>query len=81
MLPAPGQRDLAVEFRPGDSGLAALLGAVCDPARMRAIVMRGDGCRLLRVHGTAPADDARRPGRDLAAELLRSGAGGWSVLH
>jgi hydroxymethylbilane synthase len=108
MLPAPGQGALAVECRVGESELAALLGAVCDPAsmaavtaersllealaagcsapvgayaagagqlRMQAAVMSSDGSRLLRVHGAAPVDDARRLGRDLAAELLRSGAG------
>jgi hydroxymethylbilane synthase len=108
MLPAPGQGALAVECRDGESELAALLGAVCDPVsiaavtaersllealaagcsapvgayavgagqlRMQAAVMSSDGSRLLRAHGAAPADDARRLGRDLAAELLRSGAG------
>jgi hydroxymethylbilane synthase len=108
MLPAPGQGALAVECQADQPELAALLGAVNDPAsmaavtaersllqalaagcsapvgahavgtdqlRMRAAVMSGDGTRVLRAHGAAPADGARRLGRDLAAWLLRSGAG------
>jgi hydroxymethylbilane synthase len=108
MLPAPGQGALAVECQAGRSELAALLGAVNDPAsmaavtaersllealeagcsapvgayaagvgqlRMQAVVLSGDGGRVLRAHGAAPAGEARRLGRDLAAELLRSGAG------
>jgi hydroxymethylbilane synthase len=107
MLPAPGQGALAVECRDGDPELAALLGAVSDPAslaavtaersllealeagcsapigayaavadqvRMQAAVMSADGRRVLRAHGAAAAADARRLGRDLAAELLRAGA-------
>jgi hydroxymethylbilane synthase len=109
MLPAPGQGALAVECRATEGELAALLGAVTDPAsmaavtaersllealeagcsapvgayaaggagqlRMRAAVLSADGGRVLRAHGAAPGADAWRLGRDLAAELLRSGAG------
>ncbi len=42
--------------------------------RMRAAVMSTDGRRVLRAHGSAPGADAWQLGRDLAAELLRSGA-------
>jgi hydroxymethylbilane synthase len=130
MLPAPGQGALAVECRAGEGELAALLGAVTDPAsvaavtaersllealeagcsapigayaagsaggpgpaaaggkassvvppgehrqlRMHAAVISGDGSRVLRAHGVAPGAQARQLGRDLAAELLRCGAG------
>jgi hydroxymethylbilane synthase len=44
------------------------------PLRMRAAVISTDGSRVLRAHGSAPSADARRLGRDLAVELLRSGA-------
>jgi hydroxymethylbilane synthase len=107
MLPAPGQGALAVECRESDPELAALIGAVNDPAsmaavtaersllatlaagcsapvagyaagpeplRMRAAVMSADGSSVLRAHGAAPAAHARRLGRELADELLRSGA-------
>ncbi len=42
--------------------------------RMRAAVMSADGSRVLRAHGSAPGAGAWQLGRDLAAELLRSGA-------
>ena len=107
MLPAPGQGALAIECRAGQPELAALLGAVSDPAtmtavtaersllealaagcsspvaayaegagqlRMLAAVMSADGSRVLCAHGGAPGDGASKLGRDLAAELLRSGA-------
>jgi porphobilinogen deaminase len=41
---------------------------------MRAAVMSTDGSRMLRAHGSAPGAEAWQLGRDLAAELLRSGA-------
>jgi hydroxymethylbilane synthase len=116
MLPAPGQGALAVECRSADPELAALLGAVTDPAsvaavtaersllqaleagcsapvaayaaasntqqlRMRAAVMSIDGSRVLRANGAASADGAWQLGRDLAAELLRSGAGDLISLN
>jgi hydroxymethylbilane synthase len=43
---------------------------------MQAVVMRSDGRRVLRAHGTAPVADARRLGRDLASELIQAGAPG-----
>ena len=42
--------------------------------RMQAAVMSPDGSRMLRAHGDAVAAGAWQLGRDLAAELLRSGA-------
>ena len=42
--------------------------------RMQAAVISPDGSRVLRAHGTAAAADGGQLGRDLAAELLRSGA-------
>jgi hydroxymethylbilane synthase len=42
--------------------------------RLQAAVMSPDGSRVLRAHGEAAAAGARQLGRDLAAELLRSGA-------
>ena len=46
--------------------------------RMLAAVMSTDGSRVLRAHGSAPGADAWQLGRDLAAELLRSGA--WNLI-
>ena len=59
------------------AGCSAPVGAYAEgtwPLRMRAAVLSTDGARVLRAHGSAPAADARRLGRDLAAELLRRGA-------
>ena len=42
--------------------------------RMQAAVISPDGSRVLRAHGGVPAAGAWQLGRDLAAELLRSGA-------
>ena len=59
------------------AGCSAPIGgyaAGTEQLRMRAVVLSTDGTRALRVTGSAPAADARRLGRDLAAELLRRGA-------
>ena len=64
-----------------EAGCSAPIGAYAAVApgqhgqlRMQAAVMSPDGSRVLRAHGGAPAAAAWQLGRDLAAELLRSGA-------
>ena len=60
-----------------EAGCSAPIGAFAGGSaqlRMQAAVMSPDGSRTLRAHGGAPAADAWQLGRDLAAELLRSGA-------
>jgi hydroxymethylbilane synthase len=60
-----------------EAGCSAPIGAYAAGAErltMRAAVMSTDGSRALRAHGSAPAADAQRLGRDLAAELLGRGA-------
>jgi hydroxymethylbilane synthase len=60
------------------AGCSAPIGGYAEGAeqlRMRAVVMSTDGTRVLRAHGGAGSGDARQLGRDLAAELLRAGAG------
>ncbi len=60
-----------------EAGCSAPIGAYAagtEPLRMRAAVMSTDGSRMLRAHGSAPGAEAWQLGRDLAAELLRSGA-------
>jgi hydroxymethylbilane synthase len=49
-------------------------GSRATRLRMQAAVMSPDGSRMLRAHGDAVAAGAWQLGRDLAAELLRSGA-------
>jgi hydroxymethylbilane synthase len=53
---------------------AAVLPGSGAQLQMRAAVMSPDGSRVLRAHGGAAAAGAWQLGRDLAAELLRSGA-------
>jgi hydroxymethylbilane synthase len=60
-----------------EAGCHAPVGAYAAGAtrlRMQAAVMSLDGSRMLRAHGETDAAGAWQLGRDLAAELLRSGA-------
>jgi len=60
-----------------EAGCSAPIGAYAAGAaqlRMQVAVMSPDGSRVLRAHGEAAAAGAWQLGRDLAAELLRSGA-------
>lgn len=68
------ERSLLAALEAGCSAPVGAYAAGTEPLRMLAAVMSADGSRVLRVHGTAPGADAERLGRDLAAELLRSGA-------
>ena len=73
------ERSLLEALEAGCSAPVGAYAAVAPPGqhvqlRMRAAVMSTDGSRVLRTHGSAPGADAWQLGRDLAAELLRSGA-------
>ncbi|HEY2270967.1 MAG TPA: hydroxymethylbilane synthase, partial [Streptosporangiaceae bacterium] len=57
----------------GDQGFVPP-GSRATQLRMQAAVISPDGSRMLRAHGGSPAAAAWQLGRDLAAELLRSGA-------
>jgi hydroxymethylbilane synthase len=60
-----------------EAGCSAPIGAYAagtTQLRMQAAVISPDGSRVLRAHGGVPAAGAWQLGRDLAAELLRSGA-------
>ena len=64
-----------------EAGCSAPIGAYAavtpgqpGQLRMQAAVISPDGSRVLRAHREAAAAGARQLGRDLAAELLRSGA-------
>jgi len=61
-------------LRAGGSGGVVPPGSSATRLRMQAAVMSPDGSRMLRAHGDAAAAGAWQLGRDLAAELLRSGA-------
>jgi hydroxymethylbilane synthase len=68
------ERSLLEALQAGCSAPIGAYAAAADQLLMQAAVMSTDGRRALRAHGTAPAADARRLGRDIAAELLRAGA-------
>ncbi|HEY6309183.1 MAG TPA: hydroxymethylbilane synthase [Streptosporangiaceae bacterium] len=74
MAAVTAERSLLEALEAGCSAPIGAYAAGADRLTMRAAVMRTDGSRVLRAHGSGPAADARRLGRDLAAELLRRGA-------
>ena len=68
------ERSLLEALEAGCSAPIGAYAAGAEQLRMRAAVMSPDGSRVLRAHGAAPGADAWQLGRDLAAQLLRSGA-------
>ncbi len=75
MVAVTAERSLLEALEAGCSAPVGAYAAGLEPVRMRAAVISTDGRRVLRAHGAAPGTDARQLGRELAAELLRSGAG------
>jgi hydroxymethylbilane synthase len=77
MLPAPGQGALAVECRAGEPELAALLGAVTDPASRAAVTAERSLLEALAAGCSTPvaayADDAD-PLRMRAAVMSADGS-------
>ena len=69
------ERSLLEALEAGCSAPVGAYAAGFEPLRMLAAVLSADGSRVLRAHGVAPGADASQLGRDLAAELLASGAG------
>jgi hydroxymethylbilane synthase len=74
MAAATAERSLLEALEAGCSAPIGAYAAGAVQLRMQAAVMSPDGSRTLRAHGGAPVADAWQLGRDLAAELLRSGA-------
>ncbi len=74
------ERSLLEALEAGCSAPVGAYAAGTRQLRMQAAVMSTDGSRVLRTHGGVPPTspspliDAWQLGRDLAAELLRSGA-------
>jgi hydroxymethylbilane synthase len=75
MAAVTAERSLLEALEAGCSAPVGAYAAGTEQLRMQAAVISADGSRVLRAHGGAPVADARQLGRDLAAELLRSGAG------
>jgi hydroxymethylbilane synthase len=74
MAAVTAERSLLEALAAGCSAPAGAYAAGIAQLRMLAAVISTDGTRVLRAHGSAPGAQARRLGRDLAAQLLRSGA-------
>jgi hydroxymethylbilane synthase len=74
MAAVTAERSLLEALEAGCSAPIGAYAAGMEQLRMRAAVMSTDGSRVLRAHGGAPCADAWQLGRDVAAELLRSGA-------
>jgi hydroxymethylbilane synthase len=74
MAATTAERSLLEALEAGCSAPVGAYAAGTDQLRMQAAVISPDGSRVLRVHGTAAAAGGWQLGRDLAAELLRSGA-------
>jgi len=74
MAAVTAERSLLEALEAGCSAPVGAYAAGFEQLRMQAAVMCTDGSRVLRVHGVAPGADASQLGRDLAAELLASGA-------
>jgi hydroxymethylbilane synthase len=68
------ERSLLAALEAGCSAPVGAYAAGTTRLRMQAAVMSPDGSRMLRAHGDAVTAGAWQLGRDLAAELLRSGA-------
>jgi len=69
------ERSLLEALEAGCSAPVGAYAAGWQQLRLQVAVMSTDGSRVLRAHGVAPGADASQLGRDLAAQLLASGAG------
>jgi hydroxymethylbilane synthase len=74
MAAVTAERSLLEALEAGCSAPIGAYAAGLELLQMQAVVMSTDGSRVLRAHGSAAAAAAGQLGRDLAAELLRSGA-------
>jgi hydroxymethylbilane synthase len=74
MAAVTAERSLLEVLEAGCSAPIGAYAAGMEQLRMRVAVMSTDGSRVLRAHGGAPVAGAWQLGRDLAAELLRTGA-------
>ena len=66
-----------------DAGCSAPVGAYAagtEILQLRAVVAALDGGSALRASASAPAGEAGRLGRDVAAELLRQGAAAYAAV-
>lgn len=73
------ERSMLATLQAGCSTPVGGYAAGTDELRLRAVVVAADGEIALRASGGGPADEAERLGREVAAELLRRGAGRYTA--
>jgi hydroxymethylbilane synthase len=74
------ERSLLAALEAGCSAPVGGYAAGADELRLRAVVVAADGEIALRASAGAPATEAERLGREVAAELLRRGAGRYTAV-
>jgi hydroxymethylbilane synthase len=74
------ERSLLAALEAGCSAPVGGYAAGTDGLRLRAVVVAADGDTALRASASGPADEAERLGREVAAELLRRGAGRYTAV-
>jgi hydroxymethylbilane synthase len=74
------ERSLLAALEAGCSAPVGGYAAGTDGLRLRAVVVAADGDSALRASAGGPADEAERLGREVAAELLRRGAGRYTAV-
>jgi hydroxymethylbilane synthase len=77
---ATAERSLLVALQAGCSAPVGGYAAGAGEIRLRAVVVAADGEMALRASAGGPAAEAERLGRDVAAELLRRGAGRYTAV-
>jgi hydroxymethylbilane synthase len=74
------ERSLLAALQAGCSAPVGGYAAGAGELRLRACVVAADGETALRASAGGPASEAERLGRDVAAELLRRGAGRYTAV-
>ena len=74
------ERSLLAALQAGCSAPVGGYAAGTEELRLRAVVVAADGGTALRASAGGPADEAERLGREVAAELLRGGAGRYTAV-
>jgi hydroxymethylbilane synthase len=74
------ERSVLAALQAGCSAPVGAYAAGTDELRLRAVVVAADGATALRASRGGTADQAEALGRDVAAELLRRGAGRYTAV-
>jgi hydroxymethylbilane synthase len=74
------ERSVLAALQAGCSSPIGAYAAGTDELRLRAVVVAADGGMALRASAGGPASEADSLGRQVAAELLRRGAGRYTAM-